>query len=359
MGYRILCCGSNGSYQLGLGNDQDQSTLQIVEGIPEEAMPKKLAFGGNHSLILYPNGNLYAAGENQFGQCGSEGPQTLKKFSAVPGKWTDVSAGWEWTVLCDAEGHLYSCGRGLKGELGLGETITHARVPQRILFSLKATCQITDRVVELVSSISHTLVRYSSGQVIGWGACRKGQLGPQEELVSKGGKSKPRPSVWSPQLLDTGTVHGIRVGRDRTVLIGDRDVRVWGDKAPSEHDLRPMADATIIKAMWSSLHYYKDVGAGPPAHGDGPIYLFGNNLHGQLYRYGGAKVLSLEVGSEHGLMLLANNNVVAWGWGEHGNCGPVVGDSVTFDRLSTIYAGPEKVVMLGGGLATSWVITAN
>jgi protein ATS1 len=71
-------------------------------------------------------------------------------------------------------------------------------------------------------------------------------------------------------------------------------------------------------------------------------------------------VRELAVGSEHVLALVDGGKVVAFGWGEHGNCGPVAdkrGD-VKGRYIEIPVPGEEgsEVVGVGAGCATSWVV---
>ncbi|KAF6012949.1 hypothetical protein HII13_001436 [Brettanomyces bruxellensis] len=74
------------------------------------------------------------------------------------------------------------------------------------------------------------------------------------------------------------------------------------------------------------------------------------------------------VGSEHGVCTLINESrskAYAWGWGEHGNCGKTLENTVTsekhakdtFDHLNAIYEtqNNEKITRVFAGCATSFV----
>lgn len=339
-GYRILACGSNGSFQLGLGNDQDHDTLQQVLIAPLAHMPPQaFAFGGNHTLVLFPNGELYATGSNEFGQCGLPKPPVLRTFTRVPGRWLQISAGWEFSVLYSQDGKAYSCGHGPKGELGLGEGRTIARDLSEIT--------LDEEIVKLRSSLNHTIAEVRSGKLIGWGSCRKGQLGPQEPIFLKSGNTKPLPAIWAPSVLSIAPKRDFHIGRDRTVIVGDKTIVSYGADSQNVE-----VASTKVRCMWSSVHYR------PESTGQKPIVSLGNNLHGQLFDYKTpSPVVDFEVGSEHGLVLLLNNTVCAWGWGEHGNCGTNNTESVTFDYANEIYTDPAEVIQLGGGQATTWIVT--
>ncbi|KAM9931477.1 hypothetical protein OXX80_008876 [Metschnikowia pulcherrima] len=349
MSFQVLACGSNGSYQLGLGNDDDHDSLQAVIGLEEFACtkPKQFAFGGNHTFALYPNGELFATGENKHGQCGVVTPEILKKFTRVPGSWKHVAAGWAFSILCSFSDELYCCGYGPKGELGLGENRVSAHNLEKIeLPEISGSASIS----EVKCSINHIVVKLDSGEFLGWGAARKGQLGIQEPVVTKSGKIKPKPALWEPQILPF-KAETFCLGRDRTILVNDT-ITILGSE-PLELNVK----AHTVKAMWSSIHYIQDNGRKHELDGENRIVSVGNNSHGQCFDYNMmSSMKAFAVGSEHGLVLLGNNSVFAWGWGEHGNCGIMRDENVTFDYLNKIYEGDDEVVEIAGGLASTWLV---
>lgn len=437
MSYRILACGSNGSFQLGTGDSDDHDSLVAVQ-IPENSRPVQFAFGGNHTLVLFEDGKVYASGDNQHGQCGVKGLLLLEKFTAVPGTWKKIAAGWEYSVLLSQNGAIFTCGHGPKGELGLGPGTVQASELTKV--NLPDTIA-GNAIVDVKSSISHVVVRLDCGRFVGWGACRKGQLGTPEHRTMASGRKTAVLAVWEPRVLEFAG-DGYCLGRDRTILYGEDGIAILGHN-PGHIECRPV----LVKAMWSSVHYTGRPGESEPDNAsenneeasqgisesttdnvssthlqsipgneeDGPgsssqntsenqsdrrpdkgpdnrldkrpdsssqfsaepiskiktmsitapgpnllrISSHGNNLHGQLFLFEtDSPIVDFEVGSEHGLVLLANNKVYAWGWGEHGNCG-AKSDSVTYDYLSLVYSGPHPVQLLACGLATTWLVVAQ
>lgn len=82
---------------------------------------------------------------------------------------------------------------------------------------------------------------------------------------------------------------------------------------------------------------------------------------------GGASLKKIAVGSEHGLALLGGDDdertVVAFGWGEHGNCGTEIDERGNvrgrYNVVDIPFQGEkERVIGIAGGCATSWIITS-
>lgn len=341
---KVLACGSNGNYQLGTGHDEDVNVLtEIHVPVDDPDYIIKFACGGNHTLILFRSGRVVSCGNNEFGQCGfGTELHQIKRFRLVPGFWADIAAGWEYSVFLDADGHVYTCGNGPKGELGLGPVSTSRDLQQVPLPAIS----------RIYLSINHVIALTEDGVCYGWGACRKGQMGPVSDVTQSG---KPVLVYWSPKLLDFPKFHPdfLALGHDRSVLYTpqSKSITIMG-KNPYTID----CDGLIkLSSMWSSVHWRS-------TH-DSLVSSSGNNLHGQLFDYdvpNNEKIQNFETGSEHGLLLTTSNRVLAWGWGEHGNCGKQKDlDHVTFDFLNPIYDGTDPVVLMAGGCATTWVVVSS
>ncbi|KAF6072849.1 Regulator of chromosome condensation (RCC1) repeat family protein [Candida albicans] len=290
--YQLLACGSNGNYQLGINNDEDQNSLKVtlfdIDGTMSSEVPgkpMKIAGGGNHTMVILDNGEVFSCGSNEFGQCGLPRGESLGVFHKVPGNdWLDISCGWEFSILVKRSGEVYVCGRGLKG----------------------------------------------------WGNSRKGQLGETEDKI-----------MWTPKTLRFGVVcKDFSLGREFTAIQTDTNrVKIFGKSS-----IKNIPESTVarVAAMWSSVHILSETNV---------LQSFGNNSHDQLFpNNSSVAVEEYAIGSEHGLVT-SDNIVYAWGWSEHGNCGTSnASDKVTFDYLNKLYTGSAKVVLIGAGCATSWVV---
>lgn len=378
----VFAFGSNGSGQLGIGHDEDVSvpTRCDFDGpeptlssstTPGSSMSRsvRIAAGGNHTILLCPDGTVYSAGCNEDGRCGrppSNEPQvqfcrvTVEDGQSSHGRFQHVAATWEATVLVTDAPHehgdhagedmVYVLGSGGKGELGLGEGCTRATTPARIPdFPPRGT-----RIVSLASGMGHTVAVLSNGEVYGWGAARKGQLGES---------AKGRKVAWRPVKVDPVPfyVTDAACGREFTVLIGDKAAGqftvlgsadnkwniVSGCPAPPDR-LRGFRG---IAASWHGVYVHQD---------DSSLVAWGCNDRGQLPPADLLKAKEMAVGSEHVLALVGPRAVVAFGWGEHGNCGPDTdAQGNVKERCGEVplpSGGGAEVVGLGAGCATSWVI---
>ena len=376
----LYAFGSNGSGQLGIGHTDDVSSptrclfedgeapVANSDGKTDDVL--RIAAGGNHTLVLFRSGRVYAAGWNGDGRCGvtsqkdaakDDGSEdALLRFRRViltdsetgnrVDTFRDVSATWEGSFFV-ADGVVYVLGSGAKGELGLGMATprTTAEEP-RVMFDFppsgaKARC--------ISSGMGHSVVVLSNGEVYGWGGARKGQLGEA---------AKAQKIIWTPaRITDVPFRTTAAVcGREFTVLMGDKGAGEFAILAAEDDkwgilSRRPNSlerGYKEITASWHGVYVHQN---------DSSVLAWGRNDRGQLPPADLGDVRQLAVGSEHSLALLEGDAVVAFGWGEHGNCGPhpdAQGNVKGGYNRIPVDAEGGRVVGIAAGCATSWIITS-
>ncbi|KAK3938370.1 regulator of chromosome condensation 1/beta-lactamase-inhibitor protein II [Diplogelasinospora grovesii] len=391
----LFALGSNGSGQLGIGHKEDVSVPKQVL-LPEESASSlsdvRIAAGGNHTLLLTGAGELYWSGDASTGACGRTTPdqesaepqfhpvdlvtleqQQQQQQQQQPVKVGLVAATWEASVITtlDPRGKntkVYTFGVGLKGELGLGEFIIRTSTPTLIQnFPPEGTA-----IVDLSACMGHTAAVLDNGEVWGWGTGRKGQLGTLNTLPTDTGViSTPH------KILDASVVKVTRAvcGREFTCLFGPPETGEvvvlgsdkWGIKSNAPGRVPGYKD---VGASWGSVFVLME---------DGRVLSWGRNDHGQLAPSHLPKIKRIAVGSEHALALSEEEDgdsatVTAWGWGEHGNCGPMAAADDKSNRnpesntnnaggghqniiASSKYIPPgSEFAAIGAGCATSWVV---
>lgn len=363
--HRIYALGSNGSGQLGLGHTEDVSVPRDVANLDIGGTTSNnlvIRAGGNHSLLLLPNGRLLSSGDASTGARGlapsggfrDAAVQPVKYFDTQPEVGLDVvlaAATWEASIVVaqgqnSASSNVYTFGTGNKGELGQGELIF--RSPKASL--LNDFPPSGKHVIDISASVGHVVALLDDGEVWGWGNGRKGQLGEPPEMVCK-----PRRITG----VDFRVLRAV-CGREFTVLLEDSSsggrrcallgANKWNIQLPPQ--LPPWKD---VAAGWGNVFILKV---------DGSLLSYGRNDHGQLPPTDLPALKSLAVGSEHAIGLTAGNQVIAWGWGEHGNCGPKATDG-DVKGYGNVLASSEylpeghKIVSVGCGCATSWIHLAS
>lgn len=362
----LYALGSNGSGQLGIGHDQDVSIPRQVLFRPgsEPSSPVlRVAAGGNHTLFLTADGQVYWAGDSSTGACGTLTqdqkdlarkciaqkvalPNDREGASAAPVKL--IAATWESSVIVqsDARGQntqISTFGAGTKGELGQGQFIIRTPTVSRI----KDFPPPDTEIVDLAACMGHVVVVLSNGEVWGWGNGRKGQLGTSVDGV-----------VHGPRRVEGVGFKAARAvcGREFTCLVGGQEggqlLVLGADKAGVKSSApEQVVDWKDVGASWGGVYVLK---------ADGTLLNWGKDDHGQLAPPGLPKLKKMAVGSEHVVAMTGDGDVLSWGWGEHGNCGPQVENNDVKGRWNTVASKKyiptgSDISAIGAGCATSWI----
>lgn len=308
----LYAFGSNGSGQLGVGHISDFSHPEEVLGSSSWHV-EQLAAGGNHTVIICSDGNVRATGNNEDSRSGICG-RTTNQFMVLP-LWErgydsfaieQIACTWSATFLLTADGSVLSFGTGDSGELGLGAGKTNVQIARRI-----PDFPPTDtKVTHIAACMGHVVAVLSNGEVYGWGKGRKGQLG------------QPEVDLWSPRRIEgLGFFAEEAVcGKDFTAVFGTKScgkMTILGPNRGDRFGIRTSPPSVHsgwihVAASWGSVYHVEL---------NGNVEAWGRDDHGQLPPPGLPYIESIAAGSEHVLALTKSSKVLAWGWGEHGNCG--------------------------------------
>ncbi|KAH7308103.1 RCC1 domain-containing protein [Stachybotrys elegans] len=360
----IFALGSNGQGQLGIGHNLDVSVpkpAQILIRPDATTSPiVKVAAGGNHTLLLTGNGDLYGSGNYEDGACGFESKISAPAFQQLRLRRPDeppigpvalAAATWEASVIVAKDEHgrrtkIYTFGKGDKGELGLGP----------LIIKTPGATQINDfppaetEIVDLAAGMGHVVAVLSNGDVYGWGNCRKGQAG------------EPAGVIHEPRKIE-GVDFPVKRAvccKEATCLVGESGsgkIRVLG---ADKWNLQSQAPETIplwkdVAAAWGNIYILTT---------EGKLISWGRDDHGQLPPPDLPPLARIAVGSEHVVALSeTGGDVMAWGWGEHGNCGPQVDNNNVKGRWNVIAsernAPGYTIANIGAGCATSWLVLSG
>jgi protein ATS1 len=343
--------GSNGSGQLGVGHCEDvhhplaEAKLQIGE-----AQVVQIAAGGNHTLILLSDGHLWVSGDNHDGRCFlTQAVSTSLAVNAFHDVKLDdfptsrvklCAATWEASFAVLDDGRVIVAGTGRRGELGLGKDVTSTLHAQVVANFPPEGMQIKS----LSASMGHVVVVLSNGEVYGWGSGRKGQLG------------NPPVDCWFPRKITNVNFRATKAtcGRDFTFIAGP----------PQDGDLIVLGSDKwqVITNTPKSITSWRDIGS---SWGSvfvllcsGEMLSWGRNDHKQLHSQGLPKIRSMAIGSEHAICISESGKIIAWGWGEHGNCGPIP-EHENYDFTATVVPIESAPVSVGAGCATSWIVVES
>ena len=177
----------------------------------------RVAAGPDHSLALRADGSLWAWGENGRGQLGSSpstSPYTGTSITPlqVPGRYTQASAGYGFSIGLRADGSLWAWGYNYFGQLG--NTIDN----QVGLPSPNPTpVQVAGTWKQAVAGNSHTLALRADGSLWAWGNNVAGQLGTQVNSATENPTPTPTQVAGIYTQATAGYLHSFARRADGTL----------------------------------------------------------------------------------------------------------------------------------------------
>jgi hypothetical protein len=209
---QVFAFGRNNDGQLGstanTGTMNANPTPTLVT-LPGATSPvTEIATGLNHSLAVTSTGQLYAFGLNQYGQLGSANAvgskganpsPTLVTLPGATGPVTEIATGLNYSLAVTSTGQLYAFGDNRYGQLGSANNNGVAAAnPTPTLVTLPGA---TGPVTEVSAGSSHSLAVTSTGQLYAFGLNTYGQLGS----TTNNGNENANPTP-TPVALPAGTV---------------------------------------------------------------------------------------------------------------------------------------------------------
>ncbi|WP_445341749.1 RCC1 domain-containing protein [Bifidobacterium sp. ESL0827] len=387
-------------FALAIGSDGNlyswgtvRALINLADGRPGIVTPPtgvrftQTSGGLGFSLGLGSDGNLYSWGNDQNGEMG----QGTVTSSYIPGKvimpadgtkFTQISAGFVYSLAIGSDGNLYSWGNNQYGQLGNGtadditdNTIRHG-TPSKVSLPTGVP-----KFTQVSAGNSHSLALDSDGNLYSWGVNFYGQLGMggtdfgQHYTPSKG--YMPADGTKFTQ-ISTGYYHSLALGSDGNLYS-------WGDNSKGQlgRSASGAKDGTPRKVnLPAGVRRFTQVIAGGnhslALGSDGNLYSWGDNSKGQLGRSisgtqdgtpgkvampAGVTITQASApgmyGGDFSLALGSDGNLYSWGDNSSRQLGRDI--SGKFDGQPGMVAFPEKPkptgVKFGGTAGTS--LTGN
>ncbi|WP_342377030.1 chromosome condensation regulator RCC1 [Myxococcus stipitatus] len=231
------------------------------------------------------------------------------------------------------DGRVYTWGRNLRGQLGLGAgSAANYNVPQRV--------PGLEGVVSIAFNQGFSMALDASGAVWTWGENSNGQLGhgtppepgqPRTPGASMSASPARVPGLTGGVAIAAGYTHGLVLMEDGTVrAFGSNDEGQLGDGTMTSRDYAlPVPGVTdAVKVVAGSAH-------SAVLKRDGTVWVWGRNTYGNLGTGTAGKpgrpsadvvpgltnVVDIANGRDHFLAVHADGTVSSWGLGASGQLG--------------------------------------
>ena len=340
----IYSWGRNDAGQAGLGATDSPKTSPTL--VPKPSGVHKftdIAAGFGHSLALTDTGTIYSWGDNGNGQLGlGDATYRIKPILVTMSgvKFTEIAAGYDYSMALTDGGLLYTWGRNTESQLGLGDNNDDQPTPQKVTMPVGVS-----KFIDIDAGGFHSLALTDTGDIYAWGTNLYGQLGL--------GDAAKNTTLTTPQKV--GKPEGVNrftkmvAGEYHTLALTDsRDLYSFGhytegclglgaitaDQTSPQKVTNPSVGTKFIDIAGGYNHslVLNDVG---------DIFSFGSNVYGQLgikesgsgkksempkkVEADGKKFTKISAGTNFCLAVSDSGVVYSWGHNYFGQLG--LGDS--------------------------------
>uniref|UniRef100_A0A8C0FSA2 HECT-type E3 ubiquitin transferase n=1 Tax=Bubo bubo TaxID=30461 RepID=A0A8C0FSA2_BUBBB len=327
----MLCWGYSSFGQPGIG-----SNLQVIVPEPQvygfihDRNVKEVACGGNHSVFLLEDGEVYTCGLNTKGQLGHdyEGSKP-EQIGALAGQHiVHVACGESHSVALSDQGQLFSWGAGSDGQLGLTTIEDAVTVPRLIK-------KLNQQTILQVSCGNWHCLALAAGTFFTWGQNSYGQLGLGKECPSQASPQRVKSLDGIPLAqVAAGGAHSFALSLSGAVF-------GWGKNSSGQlglSDERDRESPCHVKLLRSQKVVYISCGEEHTAvlTKSGGVFTFGAGSCGQLghdsmndevnprrvLELMGSEVSQIACGRHHTLAFVPSSGMIyAFGCGTRGQLG--------------------------------------
>jgi len=364
----IYSCGHGGSGRLGLGSSADVSIPAQLPKFSAKLIVEVSAFN-QHVLALTEDGKVYSWGNGSDGRLGHgnsvvlTSPRLISVLENVP--VVQVCAGNSFSAVLDCNGKVWTFGKGNEGQLGNGSTI-ESKLPVVVGGHLENV-----EIGVMGVGAFHVLAVSRSGDLYSWGRNLRGQLG-----LGSSAKKKlvPQRVLFAPVFVDVcgGWDHSLGLAANSMVYSwgnGYEGSRPATGLGTSENILVPtlvgaLADKDIVKIGCGWDHSMALTGSGN-------LYVWGSNTNGILgdgtttnsnvpvfldsSLFGNDPIVYVDGGQNHTACLTERGEV--WTWGSFlgvENLRPkIFAESVDGCVFQSVVCGDKATFLLSSELSNS------
>ncbi|BDR54017.1 hypothetical protein KIMH_01280 [Bombiscardovia apis] len=238
--HNVYSWGSNQYGQLGNTTNNGSTTpnpapSKISGGSLAAGSITKISAGSTHAMALDGNGQIHTWGNNQYGQLGNATNNGITAANPTPATVTggslpasnsQISAGQEFSLSLDSQGHVHAWGHNMFGQLG--HTINNGTTNPNPTPAQVDNGSLSSSTINQISAGStHTVALDSEGRVHTWGRNMYGELGKTANNGSN--NANPAPAVVTGGSLPVDSVTQISAGSWHSLALDDQGrIHAWG-----------------------------------------------------------------------------------------------------------------------------------
>jgi alpha-tubulin suppressor-like RCC1 family protein/subtilisin family serine protease len=342
--------GRNNSRALGLGDAVDRNipTQVSTVGISGDRWISVTA-GAYGSFAIRDDGTLWSWGRNVRGELGLRNlvdkgaPAKVSTVGISGDRWISVVAGPDHTVALRCDGTLWSWGRGISGQLALGNFVGRS-APTRISVDGTSSWKMLASGGRIASENSRSLAICNSGDLWAWGNNTGGQLGLGDGVDRSAPTKVPAAGIsgdkWvyvatsrnaSLAIRDDGSLWawgqnsgghlgtGGNTSSSRPVMVPTTNVSgtTWTSVTVSEHTVHAIRDDGSLWAWGGTIA--TGLGSGAIVRGPQRVHLPSGGGDGWKAVFTSGSFSG--AGTNHTLAVCSDNLLWAWGIGSSGKLG--------------------------------------
>jgi alpha-tubulin suppressor-like RCC1 family protein len=176
---QIYACGNNTHNELGLGYIDNKNKFTKLENSPwQNAKIRQIICGWYHTYILTYNNDLFACGLNEEGQLGlgdNKYRTVFAKLVYTPWRGSSikqVACGYYYTFVLTDNNQLFACGNNLYGQLSLGDNID-----RNLFIRLDNSLWGNKNIKQINCGNTHLFILTDDNYLFSCGSNRNGCLG--------------------------------------------------------------------------------------------------------------------------------------------------------------------------------------